>query len=163
MARMRDFAHEAEEAVFGHHRHHDEPRMAPHVEAALAARQTPAVQPATMAPAGAATKENRMSLSTLEDDVKADLTQGLDYLIDFGTRLKSAAPGIIATSEAVGSSTVGALVEAVGGAILPPQLEQVAVDFVKDLVGKYGSQPVQAAAPVAQTVTAQTAVAPAVQ
>lgn len=156
MARMRDFAHEAEEAVFGHLHHH---------HAADAAPQTPAVQPATMAASAApvATKENRMSLTTLEDDVKADLTQGLDYLIDFGTRLKSAAPGIIATSEAVGSSTVGALVEAVGGAILPPQLEQVAVDFVKDLVGKYGQQPVQPAAPVAQTATAQTAVQPTAQ
>lgn len=90
-----------------------------------------------------------MSLATLEADVKTDLTDGLDWLDGFVTRVKAAAPGIIATSEAIGGSTVGKLVEAAAGAVLPPAYEQVAVDFIKDLITKYG-QPAQAvAAPVA--------------
>jgi hypothetical protein len=119
--------------------------------AADAAPQTPAVVPATIAVATAAApqQEDTMSLATIEADVKDDLTQGLDWMEGFVTRVKAAAPGIIATSEAIGGSTVGKLVEAAAGAVLPPAYEQVAVDFIKDLITKYG-QPAQAvAAPVA--------------
>lgn len=120
--------------------------------AADAAPQTPAVVPATIAVATAAApqQEEPMSLvTTIEADVKTDLTDGLEWLDGFVTRVKAAAPGIIATSEAIGGSTVGKLVEAAAGAVLPPAYEQVAVDFIKDLITKYG-QPAQAvAAPVA--------------
>lgn len=112
--------------------------------------ENPAATPATMAPvtAGAVTQqEDSMSLATIEDDVKTDLTQGLDWLEGFVGRVKAAAPGIIATSEAVGGSTVSALVEAVAGRILPPQMESVLAGIVKDFVDKYAPAQVQAAAP----------------
>ena len=80
-----------------------------------------------------------MSLAQFEDDVKTDLTDGIQWLQGFAQRIGQAAPGIIATSEAVGSSTVGALVEAVDGRILPPQLETVLAGIVKDFVDKYAT------------------------
>ena len=104
--------------------------------------QTPAPAPATMAAATAAAtapQEDTMSLAQLEDDVKTDLTDGIQWLQGFAQRIGQAAPGIIATSEAVGSSTVGALVEAVDGRILPPQLETVLAGIVKDFVDKYAT------------------------
>ena len=111
------------------------------------APETPAQQPVNLASAtaAAATKENHMSLATIEEETKNFLTEGLDYLVAQGAKLRAAAPGIIATTEAVGGSTVAKLVEAAAGAILPPAYEQVAVDFVKDLIAKYG-QPTAAAA-----------------
>ena len=85
-----------------------------------------------------------MSLTTIESDVKAYLTDGLDYLDGMVARLKQAAPGIIETTEAVGGSTVAALVEAVAGRVLPPQLEQVLAAQVADFVSRWGA-PAQAA------------------
>lgn len=121
--------------------------------------QTPANMPATMvtATAAAATKESTMSIATLEDAVKTDLTDGIDWLDGFVGRIKAAAPGIIATSEAVGGSTVGALVEAVAGRILPPQLESVLAGLVKDFVDRNAAP----AATVADSTAAQPAPAPA--
>lgn len=78
-----------------------------------------------------------MSLATLENDVRTDLTAGLDYLDGLVGRLKTAAPGIIATADAVGGSTVAALVDAVAGRILPAGLEPILASIVRDFVDKY--------------------------
>lgn len=90
-----------------------------------------------------------MSLATLENDVKADLTDGMNWLEGMVQRVKAAAPGIIATSEAVGGSTVGKLLEIAAGKILPPGVEE---EFLA-LAGRYFTtfgQPAQAvAAPAA--------------
>jgi hypothetical protein len=114
--------------------------------AADTAPQTPATAPATMkaATAAAPQQEDTMSLSTLEDDVKADLTDGLNWLDGFVTRVKAAAPGIIATSEAIGGSTVGKLVEIAAGKILPPGVEEEFLALAGRYFGAFG-QPVQAA------------------
>ena len=147
--KMPDIFHEAEEAVFG--RHHVVPIADGGTQTVgNLTTQTPAARPATMkaATAAAPQQEDTMSLATIEDDVKADLTDGLNWLQGFASRLTAAAPGIIATSEAVGGSTVGALVEAVAGRILPPQLEQILANQVKDFVDRYSQ--VQAAAPAPQ-------------
>lgn len=121
--------------------------------------QAPATQPVTVETT--TPKENRVSLTTLTDDVKADLTDGLDWLDGFVTRIKTAAPGIIAASEAVGGSTVSALVDAVAGRILPPQLETVLAGLVKDFVDR--NAPAAADAPVAPPAPSQPAAAPAGQ
>ena len=84
-----------------------------------------------------------MSLIQLEEDVKTDLTDGLSWLEGFVTRVKAAAPGIIATSEAVGGQTVGKLLEIAAGKFLPPGVEE---EFLA-LAGRYFSTFGQAAAP----------------
>lgn len=123
----------------------------PFRHAADAATPTPAAQPVNLASATAAAVTPQgatmPSLAILEDDVKADLTDGLNWLQGFASRLSAAAPGIIATSEAVGGSTVGALVEAVAGRVLPPQLEAILANQVRDFVDRYAPAQV-AAAPV---------------
>ena len=75
-----------------------------------------------------------MSLATLENDVKTDLTQGVGWLKGFVTRLEAAAPGIIATSEAVGGSTVGQIAEMFLGKVLPPDVEAELLTLVKRYV-----------------------------
>jgi hypothetical protein len=138
----------AEQHIEHPFRHPSETAPAGPAQGAEPYPQAPAAQPVNLAAATAAapSKENTMSpITTLEDDVKADLTDGLNWMEGFVTRVKAAAPGIIATSEAIGGTTVSKLVEAAAGAVLPPAYEQVAVDFVKDLITKYG-QPAQAPA-----------------
>jgi hypothetical protein len=92
-----------------------------------------------------------MSLAQLEDDVKTDLTQGLDWLEGFVGRVKAAAPGIIATSEAVGGSTVGQVAELFLGKFLPADVEAELLGIVRRYVSTF-AQPVEAApaAPPAQ-------------
>jgi len=127
-------------AHFSHHRH-DQP---------------PAAQPVNLAaaPAAAANPQgDTVSLATLDDEVKDDLTKGMDWLEGVVARVKAAAPGIIATSEAVGGSTVSALVEAVAGRILPPQMESILATMVKDFVDRYA--PAQVTAPAQPVAPAQ--------
>jgi hypothetical protein len=141
--------HSVEEHIRDVLHHNDEPRMTPHVEAALAAREIPASQPVNLAAATAAApqQEDTMQLAQLEDDVKADLTQGLDYILDFGQRLKAAAPGIIATSEAVGGQTVGKLIEIAAGKFLPPGVEEEFLALAGRYFGSFGQVPAAPAAP----------------
>jgi hypothetical protein len=117
--------------------------------------QTPATAPVNLAaaPAAAAKQEDTMSLATLDDEVTNDLTKGMDWLEGLVARVKAAAPGIIATSEAVGGSTVSALVEAVAGRILPPQMESILATMVKDFVDRYA--PAQVTAPAQPVAPAQ--------
>jgi hypothetical protein len=115
------------------------------VEDLFARHQTPATTPASTA---TTTTEENVSLTTLEDDVKNDLTQGLDWLDGFVTRVKAAAPGIIATSEAVGGSTVGKLVEIAAGKILPPGVEDEFLALAERYFGSFG-QAAAATVPVA--------------
>ena len=134
-----------------------------HHHAADAAPETPAAVPATMAAATAAAatpQEEPMSLTTIEDDVREDLTKGLDYVTGWAQRVQTLMPAIVDTVDTVGSSTVGKLIEAAAGAVLPAPYEQVAADFVKDLVAKYGT-PAAAATP-APADPAAPAQAPAV-
>lgn len=91
-------------------------------------------------------------LATLEDTVKRDLTDGLDWLEGMVGRLKNAAPGIIATTEAVGGSTVGQLAEIFLGKILPPDVEAELIAVVKRYVVTFG-QPAQPAAQPSFTAT----------
>lgn len=90
-----------------------------------------------------------MSLTTLEGDVKADLTQGLDWLEGMTARLKAAAPGIIATSDAVAGSTVGQLAEIFLGKVLPPDVEAELLGIVRRYVGTFAvpAQPQQPVPP----------------
>jgi hypothetical protein len=95
-----------------------------------------------------------MTLTAISDDVKTDLTEGITYVEGLVQRLKTAAPGIISTSEAVANSTVGKLAEALAGAVIPAPYEEIAVSFVKDLAAKYGAATVTPAvtpAPAAAT------------
>lgn len=116
-----------------------------------AAPQTPATAPATMAaaPAAAPPQEDTMSLATLEDDIKNDLTEGAAYVEQWIGRVKQAAPGIIATSEAVAGSTVGQLAEIFLGRVLPPDVETELLSVVKRYVTSFG----QPAAPAQATFT----------
>ncbi|MGH3417784.1 MAG: hypothetical protein ACRDSS_15035 [Actinocrinis sp.] len=116
--------------------------------------QTPAQQPVNLAAAtaAAATPGGTMGIAQLEDDVKADLTDGLNWLDGFVTRVRAAAPGIIATSEAVGGSTVGKLLEIAAGKILPPGVEEEFLALAGRYFGSFGqvaasAQPQQPAAP----------------
>lgn len=112
--------------------------------------ETPAMMPATMKPA--TQQEDSMSLATLEDDVKTDLTQGLDWLEGFVGRVKAAAPGIIATSEAIGGQTVGKLVEIAAGKFLPPGVEEEFLALAERYFGSFGQVPAAPAAPAAPPV-----------
>lgn len=125
------------------------------------AAQTPAPMPATMAAAAAAPKENPMSLAKLDDDIKEDLTEGLTYVEGLVGRLKAAAPGVIATGEAVSGSTVGKLVEAVAGRVLPAPLEDALSSIVKDFVDRYAPAAAATPAPAAPAALAATATAAA--
>ena len=192
MAEMRDFAREAWEAATHRHVHAQpvaeggdtrdiivvstpqNPAHAHHQwqdwmlrHAADAAPETPAAVPATMAAATAAAatpQEEPMSLTTIEDDVREDLTKGLDYVTGWAQRVQTLMPAIVDTVDTVGSSTVGKLIEAAAGAVLPAPYEQVAADFVKDLVAKYGTPAAAATpAPADPAAPAQTDSAPAEQ
>jgi hypothetical protein len=134
---MPDFFHEAEEAVFGHHRHHD--------TSAAPAAATATIR--TSNPGGPVSL-----ITTLEDDVKTDLTQGVGWLKGFVGRLEQAAPGIIATTEAVGGSTVGQLAEIFLGKILPPDVEAEFLALAKRYAVTFG-QPVAPAADPAPSFT----------
>lgn len=114
--------------------------------------QTPATAPVNLAaaPAAAAKQEDTMSLATLEDDVKADLTDGLNWMEGFVTRVRAAAPGIIATSDALASSTVGQVAEMFLGKVLPPDVETELLGIVRRYVTTFGQAapvPVQQPAP----------------
>ena len=125
-------------AHFSHHRH----------------PQTPATTPVNLAaaPAAAAKQEDTMSLATLEDDVKADLTDGLNWMEGFVNRVRAAAPGIIATSDALASSTVGQVAEMFLGKVLPPDVEAELLGIVRRYVTTFGQA---APVPVQQPVPAQ--------
>ncbi len=115
--------------------------------------KTPAAQPVNLAAATAAAatqQEETMSIAQLEDDVKTDLTQGLDWLEGFVGRVKAAAPGIIATSEAVGGQTVGKLIEIAAGKFLPPGVEEEFLALAGRYFGSFGQVPATPAAPPAQ-------------
>lgn len=147
MTRMPDFEAEIarDAAAIGHgitglfQHHHAAPDGAPHA---------PASRPDTQAaPAAATPQENTVSLATIEDDVKTDLTQGIDWMEGFVKRVKAAAPGIIATSEAVGGSTVGQVAEMLLGKFLPPDVEAELLALVKRYVTTFGQPAPQAAQP----------------
>lgn len=118
--------------------------------------QTPATAPVNLAaaPAAAANPQgDTMSLATLEDDVKADLTDGLNWMEGFVNRVRAAAPGIIATSDALASSTVGQVAEMFLGKVLPPDVEAELLGIVRRYVTTFGQAapvPVQQAVPAAQ-------------
>lgn len=135
-------------------RHNDEPRMTPHVDAAHAATQTPATAPDSPAAPAASTQGDTMPLTQIEDDVKADLTAGVSWVKEWAARIEAAAPGIIATTDAVGGSTVGKLVEIAAGKILPPGVEEEFLALAGRYFGAFGQVP---AAPVTapQPVPAQ--------
>lgn len=169
MARMPDFEREilnqlrhAENRVVGglfRHPHGGQPVSESGVIAAIEQSRAPAVPPVTISTAAANTG-GFMSLTALEDDVRGYLTDGVSYLDDMVTALKAKAPALIATMDAVSGSTVGKLVEALGGAVLPPQVEEFVAGVVKDAVARYGQQP-QAAPAQPQQPADATAAAPA--
>lgn len=129
----------AEHAIAEHVPHRPQPTFTPN----------PA-QPATMAAATAPApnKENRMNLTQIEDDVRTDLTDGLNWLDGFVQRVKAAAPGIITTVDAVSGSTVGQLAEIFLGKILPPDVEAEFIAIAKRYAATFG-QPAAPAAPAA--------------
>jgi hypothetical protein len=142
------------EHVLGHLHHH---------HAAQAATPTPAAGPVTVKAAPNLEERIMSLLDTITGDVRADLTDGLDYAEGLLGRLKAVAPSVIETADKLGGTTVGKLVDAAAGMVLPAPYEDVAVSFIKDLVSKYGQQPLAApAAPVVATPDA-TPAAPAVQ
>jgi hypothetical protein len=169
MARMPDFQtdiiREWDKIVHHGHHHPEPPSLAAQLDAAHARTQTPATQPVTVKAPNP--KEAIMSLlDTITEDVRGDLTDGLDYLEQFVGRVKAAAPSIINTADTLGGSTVGKLVEAAAGAVLPADVETELVNIVKTYVSRFSTPvatttaaapqaPVEApapAAPVAQPV-----------
>lgn len=119
--------------------HHAAPDSAP---------QAPASRPDTQtAPAAATPQENTMGITAIEEDVKTDLTDGLTWMEGFVKRVKAAAPGIIATSEAVAGSTVGQVAEIFLGKVLPPDVEAELLTVVKRYVTSFGQPAPQAAQP----------------
>ena len=94
-----------------------------------------------------------MSLATLENDVKNDLTQGLDYVEGMVARLKSAAPGIIGNAETVLAPIVERFIQTVGERTLPPLMEEGLMAVVDAYFTKLGqpaapAQPEQPVQPV---------------
>lgn len=93
-----------------------------------------------------------MSLAQIEDAVRTDLTDGLDWLDGFVQRVKAAAPGIISTVDTVSNTTVGKLAETLAGAVIPAQYEPMLVGLVEDFARRYGQPtvPVTDPAPTGQ-------------
>jgi len=145
------FARRAEHAVGHLFHHHDAVPLNP---------QAPADRPVNLAAATAAVprEEAPMSLTTLTDDLRNDLTDGLAWVTDWAARVKAAAPGIVSTVDTVANSTVGKLAETLAGSVLPPEVEPVLVNLVGDFVKRYG-QPaaVAPAAPQQPAAPAPTA------
>lgn len=124
MAQMRDFFHEAEQAVFGH-RHH----------AADAAPQTPATMPATMAaaPAPAVTRRRTMSLI-------ADVENGYAAVKAEVAKLEQNLPAALEVAKKLeGNPLVSVALKAaehVAGGLLPPEaLAYLAGQFAPALEG----------------------------
>lgn len=134
----------AEQYIEHPFRHNDEPRMAPHVEAALAARQTPAPAPATMAAATAAApqQEEPMSLITAVED-------GWNAVDAEYVKLKAALPGALAKAKQFEGSAFAQVAEKAAASILPPEAVAIAVNgadkVLDDLIALYG--PAQAQQP----------------
>jgi hypothetical protein len=130
MTRMPDFEQEIRHdlATAGH--------ALTHLFGDHAAPEPPAIQPDSV---DTTTATEDTMLAKLEDDVKKDLTEGVAYLEEFIGRVKAAAPGIISNAEQIGGSTVGRLVETAAGRILPPPIEDIAVELLGPLFEKYGT------------------------
>lgn len=129
----------------------------PFRRAGQTAPETPAAMPATMeaATAAAATKENPMSLATLENDLRIGVTAVKDEIGKFEQNL----PGLVAEAKNLASSPLGQLAitgaEHVAAGILPPEalavIESGAAKLYNDILGLYSPQGAQQApaAPVA--------------
>jgi hypothetical protein len=102
-------------------------------------------------------------MTSITDEVKSDLTDGLEYLEKMAGRLKTAAPGIIARAEAEAATPLGKtateLAVALGDTVLPPE----AVTFIKGIldyaVSKWGpaEETTAPAAPAAEEAPAPAA------
>ena len=89
-----------------------------------------------------------MSLTQIEDDVRADLSDGLAYVAQWASKLQGVMPAIVSTVDKVGGSTVGKLAETLAGAVIPQPYEDMLVGLVDDFAKRYGQPAVQPAAPV---------------
>lgn len=170
MARMPDFEREiAREWDKIVHRQPEPQSLAAQLDAARAfSTQPPASQPVTLTADATTTtaltpEETLMSLlTTLTEDARGDLTDGLSYAEGLIARLKDIAPSVIETADTIGGSTVGKLIDAAAGAVLPAPAEEILVNLVKDFVSHYGTPaPATTATPVAPVATAPAAPAPA--
>lgn len=74
-------------------------------------------------------------MTSLPDEIKTDLTDGLAYVSDWVTRVKSNMPAVVAAAEKDAASPVGKtaieFAEALGDVVLPPE----AMTFVKGMLG----------------------------
>jgi hypothetical protein len=120
--------------------------------------EPPASQPVTVNAGPRPAKEPFMSLlDTITEDVKSDLTQGVAYLKEFAGRLEQVSPSIISTAETLGGSTVGKLIEAAAGTVLPADVESELVNIVKTYVTRFGSATTTPAVPSAPVAAAPSA------
>lgn len=128
----------------------------PHRRTADAAPETPAPVPATMAAEPAAIQEETMSLAQIEDDVREDVTKGIEYVAGWAQRVQAALPGLVSTVDAVGGSTVGKLAETLLGIVIPEPYETILVNYAEDFAKRYGAPVPAAPAAPAQGDTPET-------
>lgn len=152
MAQMRDFFHEAEEAVFGRHHHHDEP-----APGADPYPQAPAQQPVNVAAAPAAAQSQQEDNMSVLTDIEQGWTAAKGELAKF----EQALPGALAKAKQFEASPFAAIAEKAAASVLPPEAVAIAVGaaekVIDDLAALYsapqpadpaptGQQPVQAPA-----------------
>ena len=76
-------------------------------------------------------------MSTITEEIRKDLTEGLDYIKGFAERVSAAAPDIIAVAEKTESSPVAQLLEKLA---LGPEFEKAVAGVIADLA-KFFSVP----------------------
>ena len=91
-----------------------------------------------------------MSLAQLEAGIKTDITEGVTWVKEWAARIEAAAPGIIATSDAVAGSTVGQVAEMFLGKVLPADVEAELLGIVKRYVSTFGQPANAGPAPTGQ-------------
>lgn len=102
-----------------------------------------------------------MTIATIEDDVREDLTKGLDYVAGWAQRVQQALPGIVSTVDTVSGSTIGKLASSLAGAVIPEPYESMLVSLVSDFASRYGQPATTPAAAATTTTTPVTPAAPA--
>lgn len=89
----------------------------------------------------------RTAAMTLADTIKTDLTDGLDYVEGWVSRVKTAAPDVLAHVQKYANSPIMAALEE-AGALIDPPAEQIIAGWIHDLASLRPavSQPAPAAA-----------------
>lgn len=119
-------------------------------EARTAARDVTAHLPHRAHRTPDTSEEQPVDHEPMTEEVRSDLTDGMDYLAVLAGRLRKAAPGFIDSAAALGNSTVAKLAEALGGKILPADAEADLISIARVFISRFGQDTPAAGQPDTQ-------------